>query len=103
MDVCNATRTVFLLFTMFSFQRIRITMAVKFSSLKSLQEVAIRGYIYVETGDHGWQGADYILSIMPTVDWVFLGSGESNKGQDFGSLCVQLVCGCTLLLGRESV
>jgi hypothetical protein len=28
----------------------------------------------------GWQGAVQILSTVPTVDWVLLGSGESNKG-----------------------
>ena len=33
---------------------------------------------------------------MPTGDWVLLGSGESNKGQDFGSLYLQLVCRRTL-------
>ena len=28
----------------------------------------------------GWRGALQILSTVPTVDWVLLGSGESNKG-----------------------
>jgi hypothetical protein len=28
----------------------------------------------------GWRGAVKILSTVPTVDWVLLGSGESNKG-----------------------
>ncbi len=28
----------------------------------------------------GWRGAVSILSTVPTVDWVLLGSGESNKG-----------------------
>ena len=28
----------------------------------------------------GWRGAVQILSTVPTVDWVLLGSGESNKG-----------------------
>ena len=30
------------------------------------------------------------LSTVPTVDWVLLESGESNEGQEFGSLYVQL-------------
>ena len=34
----------------------------------------------------GWRGAVQILSTVPTVDWVLLGSGKSNKGYDFGSL-----------------
>ena len=29
---------------------------------------------------HCWRGAVQILSTVPTVDWVLLGSGESNKG-----------------------
>ena len=33
---------------------------------------------------------------MPTVDWVLLGSCESNKGLEFGSLYMQLVCRRTL-------
>ncbi len=28
----------------------------------------------------GWRGAVQILSTVPTVEWVLLGSGESNKG-----------------------
>ena len=28
----------------------------------------------------GWRGATLIMSTVPTVDWVLLGSGESNKG-----------------------
>ena len=28
----------------------------------------------------GWRGAVQILSTVPTVDWVSLGSGESDKG-----------------------
>ena len=31
-------------------------------------------------GGPGWRGALQILSTVPTVDWVLLGSGESNKG-----------------------
>ena len=30
--------------------------------------------------DPGWRGSVQILSTVPTVDWVLLGSGESNKG-----------------------
>ena len=33
-----------------------------------------------------------MLSTVPTADWVLLGSGESNKGQEFVSLHLQLVC-----------
>ena len=45
-----------------------------------------------------------ILSTMPTVDWVLLGSGESNKGQELGSLYLQLVCRTHLAsFGRKSV
>ncbi len=33
----------------------------------------------------GWRGAVKILSTMPTVDWVLLGSGKSIKGWDYGS------------------
>ena len=40
----------------------------------------------------GWRGAVYLLITMPTVDWVLLGSCEANKGQEFGSLHLQLVC-----------
>ena len=29
---------------------------------------------------------------MPTIDWVLLGYGESNKRQEIGSLYLQLVC-----------
>ena len=46
----------------------------------------------------GWRGAVQILSTVPTVVWVLLGSGESNKGQEFGSLYMQLVCRRTLPL-----
>ena len=35
-------------------------------------------YDYYLVGS-GWWGAVLILSIVPTVDWVLLGSGESNK------------------------
>ena len=28
----------------------------------------------------GWRGAVQVLSTVLTVDWVLLGSGESNKG-----------------------
>ena len=34
----------------------------------------------------GWRGAIQILSTAPTVDWVLLGPGESNNGQEFGNL-----------------
>ncbi len=39
----------------------------------------------------GRQGAVQILNTEPTIDWVLLGSGESNKGKDCGSLYLQLV------------
>ena len=35
-------------------------------------------------------------------DWVLLGSGESNKGQDFGSLYLLLVCKCILPILAEN-
>ena len=47
---------------------------------------------------HGWRGAVQILSTMPTVDWVLLGSGKSNKGQELGSLYCSLSAGRTLPL-----
>ena len=42
-------------------------------------------------------------STVPTVDWVGLGSGELDKGQDVGSISMQLVCRRILPLGRKSV
>jgi hypothetical protein len=44
------------------------------------------------TGDPGWRRAVSILSTVPTDDWVLLGSGDSNKGQELGSFYLQLVC-----------
>ncbi len=35
------------------------------------------------------------------IDWVILGSGEFNKGQDCGSLQLQLVCRTYLALWQE--
>ena len=59
------------------------------------------------------RGAVLILSTMPTVDchtqWVWLGSGESNKGQILCGLYFKLqascslFAGCTLPLGRKIV
>ena len=43
------------------------------------------------------------ISIVPTADWVLLGSGESNKGQELGRLYMQLVSRRILPVGRESV
>jgi hypothetical protein len=40
----------------------------------------------------GWRWAVYILSTVPVVDWVLLGSGESDKGQELGSPYLQPVC-----------
>ena len=34
----------------------------------------------------GWRRLVYVLSIVPTVDWVLLGSGASEEGQGIGSL-----------------
>ena len=34
----------------------------------------------------GWREAVEILCTVPTVDWVLLGPGESNSGQEFGNL-----------------
>ena len=52
----------------------------------------------------GWRGAVYILSTVPVVEWVLLGSGESNKGQEPGSLYLQLVCRTHVAsFGRKSV
>jgi hypothetical protein len=39
----------------------------------------------------GWRGAVCILSTVPMVDWVLLGSGETIKGIKYGSLCHRLV------------
>jgi hypothetical protein len=50
----------------------------------------------------GWRRPVYILSTVPTVDWVLLGSGESNKGWGFGSLHLQLVCGRASLFWQET-
>jgi hypothetical protein len=36
-------------------------------------------------------GAGQILSAVPTIDWVLLGSGKSNKVQELGSLYLQIV------------
>ena len=36
-------------------------------------------------------GGSIILSTVPTVDWVLLGSSESKKGLDFGSLYCSLL------------
>ncbi len=33
-----------------------------------------------------------MLSSKPTVKWVLLGSGVSKRGQNFGSLYMQVVC-----------
>ena len=38
------------------------------------------------------------LSTVPTVDWVLPACGKSNKGQDSGSLQLQVVCMRTLPL-----
>ena len=51
----------------------------------------------------GLPGTVQMLSTLPTVDWVVLGSGESNKGKDIGSLYIQLVCGRILPLARKSL
>ena len=40
----------------------------------------------------GRWGAVCILSTVPTVERLLLGSGKSNKGQEIGSLELQLVC-----------
>ena len=40
----------------------------------------------------GWRGPVYILSIVPTVDWALLGSGESNRAgmwQPSTAACLQ--------------
>ncbi len=50
----------------------------------------------------GWRVAVQLLSIMPTVDWVLLGSGESHKGWEFGSLYMQLDCRRTLPLAGKA-
>ena len=50
------------------------------------------------------QGGILLLSTVSTIDWVLLESGESNKGQEVGSLFLQLVCRTHLAsLGKESV
>ncbi len=46
-------------------------------------------------------GDGIILRIVPTVDRVLLGSGESIKRKDFGSLCLQLVSNLTPCLWQE--
>ena len=40
-------------------------------------------------------------STVPMVDWVLLGSGESNKGQDCGSLYCSLPADAPCLLWQE--
>ena len=40
----------------------------------------------------GWRGTVQVLSTVPTVDWVFLGSCKSKKGHDLSSLYMQTVC-----------
>ncbi len=42
-----------------------------------------------------------MLSTVPAVDWVLLGSGESNKGYICGSLNMQLVCRTHLASWQE--
>ena len=47
-------------------------------------------------------GAVEILSTVPMIDWVLLGSGKSHKGQDLGSLHLRLVWRTHLAsFGRE--
>ena len=46
----------------------------------------------------GWQGAAQGLSTVHIFNWVFLGFGESNNGQELGSPYLQLVCRRTLPL-----
>ena len=56
------------------------------------------------TSGPGWWRAVYILSTVPTDDWVLFGSGDSNKGQELGSLYLQLACRAHLAsFGRKSV
>ena len=54
----------------------------------------------------GWAPAGrpavQILSIVFTVGWVLLGSVESSKGENFGSLYLQLVCRSTLPLSGQN-
>ena len=47
---------------------------------QDLQELHFNSLIKVQLIGPGWRGAIQILSTVPTVDWVLLGSGESNKG-----------------------
>ncbi len=49
----------------------------------------------------GWRGLVQVLSTVLIVDWVLLGSGESNKGYNLGSFQVQRICRHTL--GRYGV
>ena len=46
----------------------------------------------------GWRGAVQILSTMPTVDWVLLGSGESTRGRHLAAFTCRLTAGRTLPL-----
>jgi hypothetical protein len=50
-------------------------------------------------------GVVSLLSNIPTVHWVLLGSGESNEGQEVGSLYCGLSAGRTLplLAGKTSI
>ena len=44
-----------------------------------------------------------MLSTVPTLDFVLLEPGESNKGKDIGSHYMQLVCRHVLPLGKGSM
>ncbi len=50
----------------------------------------------------GWPGLVYILSIVPTVDWALLGSGESNRAGMWQPSNCSLSAGRTLPLGRNT-
>ncbi len=49
-----------------------------------------------------FKGRATILSSIPTVDKIMLGSEEASKGQAFGSLDMQLVCMRTLPLAGNA-
>ncbi len=48
--------------------------------VKEVCFACIEFHISHSTSGPGLRGAVQILSTVPTVDWVLLGSGESNKG-----------------------
>ena len=52
----------------------------------------------------GWRGPFLLLNTRPTVHSVLIESSDFNKGQELGSLYLQLVCSTQLAsVGMKSV